>query len=90
MKVTRVLFYGEPRGNFLRYSTIVVDSDLVICGIKLINRTDGTILVAMPERKKIDDTYEEIVRPVNKESRKIIEDAVLSAWATFPRVLIEK
>ena len=80
MKITRVGFYGEGRGNFLCYSTIIIDGAVVVRGIKLIRRPDTTILVAMPSRKKMDDTHEDMVHPANAEARKIIEDAVLDAW----------
>ena len=80
MKITRVDFYGEERGNFLRYSTIIIDGAVVVRGIKLIRRPDTTILVAMPSRKKMDDTHEDMVHPANAEARQIIESAVLGAF----------
>lgn len=80
MKITRVDFYGEERGNFLRYSTIIIDGAVVVRGLKLIRRPDTSILVAMPQRKTINDTHEEMVHPVNVEARRVIEDAVLEAW----------
>lgn len=90
MKITRVEFFGERHGNFLRYAVVVIDSALVIRGIKLIQRPDKTILVAMPNRKKMDDTYEDIVHPLNSESRRTIEQAILQAWSIFPRAVLEK
>lgn len=81
MIITRVEFFGESNHNFIRYAMVVIDGMIVIKGIKLIKRPDDTILVAMPSKKKIDDSYEEIVHPVNKTARKIIEQAVLNAWA---------
>ena len=80
MKITRVDFYGEERGNFIRYSTIIIDGAVVIRGLKLIRRPDATILIAMPSRKKMDDTHEDMVHPANAEARQIIESAVLDAW----------
>lgn len=80
MKITCVEFYGVERGSFLRYSTITIDGAMVIRGLKLIRRPDATILVAMPQRKRIDDTHEDMVHPANAEARKVIESAVLDAW----------
>lgn len=81
MKITQVDFYGEERGNFIRYATIVIDGAVVVRGLKLIRRAPASILIAMPSRKKIDDTHEDVVHPANSEARKIIEQAVLEAWA---------
>lgn len=80
ISVTRVDFYGEERGNFIRYSTIIIDGAVVIRGLKLIRRPDATILIAMPSRKKMDDTHEDMVHPANAEARRVIESAVLDAW----------
>jgi stage V sporulation protein G len=90
MKITSVNFYGEERGNFIRYSAIVVDGAIVIRDLKLIRRSDNTIMIAMPSKKLINESHEETVHPTNSASRKIIEEAVLGAWAKFPRVTIEK
>ena len=90
MRITSVQFYGESRGNFIRYAIIIIDDAIVVRGIKLIHKPDTSILVAMPSRKKMDDTHEDIVHPINTESRQVIEQAVLSAWAAFPRVVVRK
>ncbi len=90
MRVTSVDFFGNTNGNFLRYAIIVVDDNIVIRGIKLIHRPDGKIMVAMPSRKKIDNTHEDIVHPINSQCREIIETAILSAWEKFPRAVLGK
>ena len=90
MKITQVDFYGLARGNFIRYASIVIDGAVVVRGLKLIRRRDGSILIAMPTLKKLDETYEEIAHPTSPESRQIIESAVLSAWSVFPCVVVEK
>ena len=90
MRITKVNFYGTSKGNFIRYAVIVIDGAIVVRGIKLIRKPDTSILVAMPSRKKIDDTHEDIVHPLNAEARQVIERAVLGAWAVFPYVRIEK
>ena len=90
MRISKVEFYGHGHGNFIRYAVIVVDGGIVVRGVKLIQRPDSTIMVAMPTRKKLDESYEEICHPVNAEAREIIERAVLAAWAKFPRVSVDK
>ncbi len=90
MRVTKIDFYGVSDGKFIRYAVIVIDNAIVIRGVKLVRRPDNSIWIAMPQRKKINDVYEDIVHPHNAEARHIIENAVLSAWAAYPRVVVEK
>jgi DNA-binding cell septation regulator SpoVG len=80
IKITWVEFFGESRQNFIRYATIVIDGGLAIKGLKLIRRPDKSILIAMPSRKKIDDTHEDIAYPISQECRDLIELEVLKAW----------
>lgn len=90
MKITSVAFYGESRGNFIRYSAIVIDGAVVVRDLKLIRRPDNSIMIAMPSKKRLDETHEETVHPTNSTARKIIEEAILGAWDKFPAVTTEK
>lgn len=40
----------------------------------------GRLHVAMPNRKSLNGTYHDTAHPINSETRKYIEDAVLSAY----------
>ena len=90
MRITKVDFYGVSDGKFIRYAVIVIDNAIVIRGVKLVRRPDNSILIAMPQRKKINDVYEDIVHPHNAAARQVIEQAVLSAWAAYPIVTTQK
>lgn len=90
MRITKVEFYGTSRDNFLRYAVIVLDNCMVVRGLKLIRRPDDSIFVAMPSRKKTDDTYEDVIHPINTETRRIMEKTVLAAWDVFPYAGVKK
>lgn len=90
MNVTRVEFYGvHPRREFLAYALIVLDDVLVIKDLKLIQLV-GRVIVAMPSKKKIDNSHEDIIYPLSPAGRELIEQAVLRAWSMFPRVVTER
>jgi DNA-binding cell septation regulator SpoVG len=84
MKITRVEFFGEPKRNFIRYAVIVLDDSLVIRGLKLISRRDGSIFVAMPQIHGLNGP-QDIVYPSGPAARRAIEEAILTAWSKYPQ-----
>ena len=55
------------------------DGQLAVHDIKLIN-THDKFFVVMPSRKNPDDTYRDIVHPINAQFRAMVEDAVIAAY----------
>jgi len=87
-EITKISFWGEPRTGFLKYVAIeIFDENHVIGigirGMKLITRRDKGIFLAMPSRKKMDDTHEDIAYPITPRSREFIEGKVLQAYSQY-------
>ena len=87
-EITKITFWGEPRAGFLKYVVVeIFDQNhiigLGIRGMKLIERRDKSIFLAMPARKKMDDTHEDIVYPITPRSREFIEGKVLQAYSRY-------
>ena len=59
--------------------SITFDGQLAVHDIKVINARDKFFIV-MPSRKNPDDTYRDIVHPINAEFRSALEDAVITAY----------
>ena len=59
--------------------SVTFDSQLAVHDIKVIHARDRFFIV-MPSRKNPDDTYRDIVHPINSEFRTLLEDAVKSAY----------
>lgn len=55
------------------------DDQLAVHDIKLIN-THDKFFVVMPSRKNPDDTYRDIVHPINAQFRAMLEKAVIEAY----------
>ena len=55
------------------------DGQLAVHDIKVINAREKYFIV-MPSRKNPDDTYRDIVHPINAQFRAILEDAVICAY----------
>ena len=59
--------------------SVTFDGQLAVHDIKVINARDKFFIV-MPSRKNPDDTYRDIVHPINAQFRSTLEAAVISAY----------
>ena len=80
MKITDVKIRKIfTEGPMKAIASVTFDNQLVVHDIKVINAKDKYFIV-MPSRKNPDDTYRDIVHPINTEFRALLEDAVKSAY----------
>ena len=66
-------------GPMKAIASVTFDHQLVVHDIKVIYAKEKYFIV-MPSRKNPDDTYRDIVHPINSEFRTLLEDAVKSAY----------
>ena len=59
--------------------SVTFDGQLAVHDIKVINARDKFFIV-MPSRKNPDDTYRDIVHPINSQFRTALEAAVVAAY----------
>lgn len=59
--------------------SVTFDAQLAVHDIKVINARDKFFIV-MPSRKNPDDTYRDIVHPINAQFRGDLEAAVIAAY----------
>ena len=59
--------------------SVLIDDCFVIRDIRIIDGKDG-LFVAMPSRKNIDGEYHDIAHPINAETRKMFEDAIIEEY----------
>lgn len=80
MKITdvkiRKLF---DEGPMKAIASVTFDAQLVVHDIKVIYAREKYFIV-MPSRKNPDDTYRDIVHPINSEFRAVLETAVKEAY----------
>ena len=80
MKITdikiRKLF---EEGPMKAIASVTFDAQLAVHDIKIINARDKFFIV-MPSKKNADDTYRDIVHPINAEFRATLEREVLAAY----------
>ena len=61
--------------------SVTFDNELALHDVKVINARDRYFIV-MPSRKNPDETYRDIVHPINARFRSKLESAVLEAYHT--------
>ena len=80
MKITdvkvRKLFDEGPMKAIV---SVTFDGQLAVHDIKVINARDKYFIV-MPSRKNPDETYRDIVHPINAQFRSLLENAVIAAY----------
>ena len=59
--------------------SVTFDGQLAVHDIKVINARDR-FFVVMPSRKNPDETYRDIVHPINAQFRSTLEEAVIAAY----------
>ena len=80
MKVTLdKLFIVDTDSKMKGSASVIIDDCFKITGIKIIEGSNGLFL-SMPSRKLKDGTNRDIVYPINSETRKLFNDAILTEY----------
>ena len=66
-------------GPMKAIASVTFDSQLAVHDIKVINARDKFFIV-MPSRKNPDETYRDIVHPINADFRSMLESEVIDAY----------
>ena len=75
VRVRRVAKEGKMKAVV----SITIDNEFVIHDIKVIEGEKG-LVIAMPSRKSSDGEYRDIAHPINSDTRKKIQDLILTKY----------
>lgn len=80
MKITDVRIRQVTSESRLRaVASITIDECFAVHELRIIEGKEG-LFVAMPSRQVSDGTFKDIAHPINVETRKMIEDAVIAKY----------
>ncbi len=80
MEITDIKIKHTNDGGRMRAAvSIVFDSAFAVHDIKVIEGQDKLFL-AMPSKKLADGTYRDIVHPINREMRELLESSILEVY----------
>lgn len=87
MKITEVKVYPvDDSGRLKAYATMVFDDCFIIRDLKIIEGDNG-VFVSMPSRRR-KDGFRDIVHPLNSDTRKMVEDAVVEEYKKTAEAVI--
>jgi len=79
MKITEVQIIPiKPRGGLVAFASVVVQNSLYLGSLGVYTRIDGTGYRITYPTKKIGGKNINIYHPINKETSKAIEEAIIS------------
>jgi len=79
MDVTEVRVFPVEEERLKAYATITLDHCFLVRDLKIIYGNKG-LFVAMPSKKRKDGTYQDTAHPLNRDTRRMIEEAVLGEY----------
>jgi len=84
MRITRVEFSGEPKGNFLAFVAIVLADAIKLRDMRLVKNPNlgGRLCLFMPQIPVLtsDDKAQQYFHPLTKGARSVLEETVISEW----------
>jgi stage V sporulation protein G len=74
------LYQNDDR--LMAFADVTLNDSFVIRGLKIIRGKgrDKRLFVAMPSRRRPDGSWADIAHPINRETRELLEKAVLTAF----------
>lgn len=87
MEITDVRINLNRSGKVRAFAQIVIDGCFLVGDIRIAEGKEGTLLVNMPVRRLRNGSFREVVHPLNTETRRRLEGAIL---AEYERVLVEQ
>ncbi|MCA9485098.1 MAG: SpoVG family protein [Nitrospina sp.] len=71
---------GYPEKSLRAYAEITLNGQLVLKGIKVFENSKGGVFIGYPSRPGRDDTWQDMVVPLDEGLKKTIRDAVVTAY----------
>lgn len=72
----------ESEGRLVGVASVTFDDCFVVHDIKIINGDNG-LFIAMPSKRQADGTFKDIAHPINRETRELIQEAVLNEFDNY-------
>jgi stage V sporulation protein G len=79
MQITEVKVFPVDEEKLRAFVSIVFDSCFMVNDIKVIQGKDG-LFISMPSRKKRNGKFKDVAHPLNNETRKMLENQILSEY----------
>jgi stage V sporulation protein G len=93
LKVTNIkvrrLFPDDGKNKVLAIVSIVLNDSLVIHDMKII-KSNEKLFVAMPNHRSRTGQFQDVVNPINQETRDMIENSIFEAYNAERKLMDER
>jgi stage V sporulation protein G len=79
MEVTEVRISLRNDAKLKAFASMTLSECFVVRGLKIIEGTNG-YFIAMPSRERPDGSHQDLVHPINRETREMIENVILTEY----------
>ncbi len=80
MEITEVRITLNKGGKVKAFAQIVIDDCFLVGDIRILEGKEGTVYVAMPSRRLRNGGFRDITHPLNTETRRRIDEAILGEY----------
>jgi len=87
MEISEVRINLNKSGKVKAFAQVVFDGCFLVGDIRVLEGKEGTIYVSMPSRRLRNGSFRDIAHPLNTETRKHLDEAIL---AEYERVVAER
>jgi len=79
MEITQIRVFPVEEEKLKAFVSVIFDDCFVVSDIKIIQGTSG-LFVSMPSKKRKNGTFRDIAHPLNNETRRMIEEAIIDKY----------
>ena len=87
MEISEVRINLNKGGKVKAFAQIVIDNCFLLGDIRVLEGKEGTVYIAMPSRRLRNGGFRDIAHPLNSETRRRLDDAILTEYR---RVVAER
>ncbi len=87
MEISEVRINLNKGGKVKAFAQVIFDGCFLLGDIRVLEGKEGTVYVSMPSRRLRNGSFRDIAHPLNTDTRKRLDDAIL---AEYERVAAER
>lgn len=80
MNITEVRINVNKGGKVKAFAQVVIDGCFLVGDIRVLEGKEGSVYVAMPSRRLRNGSFRDIAHPLNTETRRRLDDAILGEY----------
>jgi len=73
----------ETNNRIIALANVTFDNCFIIKDVKILKDKNDNIFIGMPSIKHEDNSYSDLVYPINKESRSYITSEIIKAYNSY-------